>query len=300
MALEDFLWYLQSEKKMSPATISAYKSDLNSWQQEGFDWSAPNCVDKSILADAIEKLNIKGLKESTMARRMASLRSMIRFRNLMQPSWSQLLDLLPPAREEAPLPKALSVEQIKNFLNIEIDGLGGPSRMRALRNRALLELLYASGLRVSEIAALAWQNIDEDQGVLRIIGKGNKERFVPYSERAFGWVEKYRDEARQDWADSAPHKYKDLVFLSHRSKGLTRMAIWKIVHRRALECGLDDIHPHVLRHSFATHLLQGGADIRIVQALLGHSSLNTTERYLKIDDSELQKVFETLHPLKEA
>jgi len=224
---------------------------------------------------------------------------MIAFRNLFQPTWSKLLDDLPPGIEEPPLPKALSLDEVKQFLEIELDGLSGPARKRALRNRALLELTYASGLRVTEVAELSLQNIDEDQGVLRIVGKGSKERFVPYSDRSWSWVQKYIDEVREEWAESAPHKFRDTLFLSHRSRGLSRMGIWKIVNQRSLECGVDDVHPHMLRHSFATHLLQGGADIRVVQTLLGHSSLNTTERYLKIDDSELQKVFETLHPLRD-
>ena len=297
--LEDFLWYLQAERKMSPATLSAYKGDLQLWKECQLDWDSSKPILKEDITAALEAFDEHEFKASTSARKIAALRSVFRYRALFQPEWASLSDYLPSAKEDLPFPKALDVGEIKEFLEIEIDGLFGLKRKRALRNRALLELLYASGLRVTEAAELCWSHIDEDQGVLRIIGKGQKERFVPYSGRAFSWVEKYRDEVREDWAEGATLKFKDTVFLSHLSKGLTRMAIWKIVRQRSLECGIDDVHPHMLRHSFATHLLKGGADVRIVQMLLGHSSLNTTERYLKIDDSELKEIFATLHPLND-
>jgi integrase/recombinase XerD len=293
--LDDFLWYLQGEKRLASNSLAAYRSDLRVWKDAGlkvFDTTAPTRED---LLAVLEKFNEEAIKSSTLARRTASLRSYVRFRALFEAaSWEALLAELPAPREDLPFPKALSLEEIEQFLGFD----PGPDP-RLLRNRALLEIIYASGLRVSEALGLNWSAVDPEQRVLRVLGKGSKERFVPYSQRAAQWLERYRGRAWPDWQSKALKKHRDTVFLSHLSKPLTRMAAWKILQKRSLEAGLDlQVHPHMLRHSFATHLLQGGADVRVVQLLLGHSSLNTTERYLKISDSELRQVFDEFHPLR--
>jgi integrase/recombinase XerD len=292
--LDDFLWYLQCEKRLSPHSLSAYKADLKSWSKAGLDIFASSVPPEEKLLEALEVFEESEFKGSTQARRAASLRSFIRYRALLDPQWSHLLSKVPALREDLPFPKALSVSEVEKLLDFEVG-----ADQRLLRNRALLEILYASGLRVSEAIGLTWSAVDEDRGVLRIFGKGSKERFVPYSERAGEWLLRYREQAWSEWSDKALKKNKNFVFLSHLAKPLSRMGVWKIVHQRALEAGMDDsVHPHMLRHSFATHLIQGGADVRVVQLLLGHSSLNTTERYLKITDSELRQVFDEFHPLR--
>jgi len=293
-ALDDFLWYLQGEKRLSPNSLSAYKKDLQVWESAGLDLFGSRAPDETNLLESLEALDEREFKSSTQARRSASLRSFFRYRALGDSRWGELLSKIPSPKEELPFPKALSITEVDKLLAIEVF-----QESRLLRNRALVELLYASGLRVSEAISLTWSAVDEDRGVLRVFGKGNKERFVPYSERAGEWLFRYREEAWGDWADKALKKHKDTVFLSRLAKPLSRMAVWKIIHQRALEAGLDEgVHPHMLRHSFATHLIQGGADVRVVQLLLGHSSLNTTERYLKITDSELRQVFDEFHPLR--
>lgn len=297
--IEDFLWFLESEKKFSTATRDAYRSDLRTWVDVGLKILGKKLPLKPQMLSAIESLESRDFAASTVARKVAALRSFFRYRSLIEANdgWMELSSMLPPQREELPFPKALTLEELEEFLEISLDEGTPAKRKQKLRNRALLELVYASGLRISEAIDLRWGDIDEEQGVLKILGKGSKERFVPYSERAWSWLCKYRDSVWDDWSKAAAKKDKDIVFLSHLNKRLTRMAAWKIVSKRGLECGIDSMHPHVLRHSFATHLLQAGADVRTVQALVGHNSLNTTERYLKIDDSSLQKAFRTLHPL---
>lgn len=291
--LEDFLWYLQGEKRLSSNSLAAYRNDLLAWQKLGLPIFENKIFSEDELIESLEKQEVFDLKSSTQARRAASLRSLIRYRALTQSQWLELLNKIPAPKEELPFPKALSLDEIKLFLNLEV---GSDSRL--LRNRALMEIMYASGLRVSELLGLEWSAVDEDRGVLRILGKGHKERFVPFTERAGTWLFRYRDQVWGEWSKRALKKHRNVIFLSHLAKPLSRMGVWKILHLRSLEAMLETaVHPHMLRHSFATHLIQGGADVRVVQLLLGHSSLNTTERYLKISDAELQQVFDEFHPL---
>jgi integrase/recombinase XerD len=293
-AFEDFFWYLQGERRLATNSLAAYRGDLSSWQAGGLDLEAPQPPEAADLLKTLRSWERLNLEASTLARRTSSLRLYLRYRALRDPSWERLLSELPVGSQDAPLPKALSVDEVRALLHFE----PLPGEPEVLRNRALLELVYASGLRVSEACDLTWSQVDERQGVLRILGKGSKERLVPFSERAGDWLFRYRDLAWVGWAEAALKKHREHVFLSRRHKPLTRMAVWKILQRRSLEAGLDHVHPHQLRHSFATHLLQGGADVRVVQLLLGHSSLNTTERYLKIADDELRKLFDEIHPLR--
>jgi integrase/recombinase XerD len=292
--LDDFLWYLQGEKRLSKNSFEAYKNDLRAWNETGLGLLADSVPEVENLREALKNFEKENLKSSTLARRSASLRAYLRYRSLLDASWAPLIEEVPTPQEELPFPKALQIAEVEALLDFEPKG-----DARLLRNRALLELVYASGLRVSEAIHLQNSDIDENRGVLRILGKGQKERFVPYSERAGEWLELYREGAARDWAAGALKKHKETVFLSHLCRPLTRMGVWKILQKRSLEADIDcHVHPHMLRHSFATHLLQGGADVRVVQLLLGHSSLNTTERYLKITDSELRQVFDEFHPLR--
>ncbi|MEO5668008.1 MAG: tyrosine-type recombinase/integrase [Bdellovibrionota bacterium] len=292
--LEDFLWYLQGEKRLAANSLSAYRSDLKTWNAAGLKLFASSPPSTEELMDVLEAFEKEKFKSSTLSRRVASLRAYARYRLLFDARWQRLLEELPTPHEELPFPKALSLGEVEQLLDFD-----PVADARLLRNRALLELIYASGLRVSEAISLTWSAVEPERRILRVLGKGSKERFVPYSERAAGWLELYRERAWGDWQAKALKKHRDTIFLSHLAKPLTRMAVWKILQKRSLEGRLEtQVHPHMLRHSFATHLLQGGADVRVVQLLLGHSSLNTTERYLKITDSELRQVFDEFHPLR--
>jgi len=291
-ALEDFRAYMDGERRLSKNTVDSYLSDLNFWQLAGLDLSRPESPAAQSLRDALKTQSAQALSDATLARRSAALRLYVKFKSLQNPSWIGLLDEVPSGKLSSTFPKALDIDEIERLLDFEV------LEPRLLRNRALLELMYAAGLRVSEAITLQWSAVDERAGVLRVMGKGNKERLVPFSERAGHWLKKYREEIWPEWSAGAGRKDSEKVFLSHLKKGLSRMGVWKIIHQRALVAAIEGVHPHVLRHSFATHLLQGGADVRFVQLLLGHQSLNTTERYLKIADEELIKLFEEFHPLR--
>ena len=290
---ENFLHYLKAERRLAKNTVASYIGDLSAWRAAGLDFSENSSPSPTAFREVLQKLENLRLSQATAARRTASLRAYLRFRSLRNSSWESLMKLLPAGNVSEKAPKALSLREIELLLDFEPS-----SDSNALRNRALLELMYAAGLRVSEAINLEWSAVDERAGLLRVMGKGSKERLTPFTERAAHWLFLYKQRVWESWSKQALKRNANFVFLSSQKKPLSRMGVWKITKARALACGVDHVHPHVLRHSFATHLLQGGADIRFVQSLLGHSSLGTTERYIKLADDELIKVFAEIHPLR--
>ncbi len=292
--LEDFEWFCSSEKRLSQNTVSSYLFDLKAWVREGLNLESQQAPKVDEIREMLERFEkSEKIKASSLARRQSSLRAFARFRSFQAPHWEELLRVLIPGKVSEPWPAALSVADIEKLLDFEAPLF----EAQLVRNRALLELMYATGLRVSEALALEWNQVDERSQTLRVLGKGQKERMVPFTDRAWLHLSRYRESAWVTWSEGLPKEKAAVVFMSHLKKPLTRMAVWKILHKRSLVCGLEGVHPHVLRHSFATHLLQGGADVRFVQLLLGHSSLNTTERYLKLADDELKELFAKHHPL---
>lgn len=285
--VEDFLAFLELEQRSPKNTLEAYKNDLLYWSEIFEDFS----FSKEKILKALKKLQNSEFKESTQHRKRAVLRSYIRFLAYKNSDLVAYLDLIPLSLSEEPLPKALDKNEIEALIKtVETSG-----EARAERDSAFIHLLYSSGLRISEALTLSWKDIDEQRELLRVHGKGSKERFVPYSEAAAKALKRYKNGTWALWNQRFPRNLT--VFISARSSSLTRMAAWKNLSYWSQKAGIGHIHPHILRHSFATHLLAGGADVRIVQTLLGHTSLNTTERYLKIDDSEVRKLFEEYHPL---
>ena len=313
---EDFLSFLELEQRAANNTLEAYKSDLVQWSSI-IDLEKPLFLTKEKLNTALKKLTQSPFKESTQHRKRAVLRSYLRFLSYydakLNSKIGSLVDLIPLSLHEEPLPKALSVDEINALLSAAEKNTKKEYLSKAQRDACLLNFLYSSGLRISEALTLKWEDIDEQRQVLRVLGKGSKERFVPYTERSATALSRYQEGAWATWrtAVNPPVKAKgipkkllrkkmtsqELVFRTPRGTNLTRMGAWKCVSFWSQRAGLGHIHPHALRHSFATHLLAGGADVRVVQTLLGHSSLNTTERYLKIDDQDVRKLFEDFHPL---
>lgn len=288
---EDFLSFLELEQRSPRNTLDAYKNDLIFWTEVfGNIEDSSNFSKKSILA-ALKKLQSSDFKDSTQHRKRAVLRSYLRFLAYKDSTLSAFLDLIPLSLHEEPLPKALDREDIETLLSCIEDA----ADIRSERDSAFINLLYSSGLRISEALSLCWRDIDEQREVLRVHGKGAKERFVPYSGRSAKALNRYHSGTWLIWNKKFPKN--DKIFITPRSSSLSRMGAWKNLSYWSQKAGLGHIHPHILRHSFATHLLAGGADVRIVQSLLGHTSLNTTERYLKIDDAEVRKLFEEYHPL---
>ena len=187
------------------------------------------------------------------------------------------------------LPTVLGEEQIEKLLQAP-----DPDTLLYLRDVGLMELLYAGGLRASELAELDMSGVHFDLSVVRVLGKGQKERVVPIGLPAMRALRRYCEELREDLVRE--HAPTDRVFLSRTGQPITRVVVWQIVKRHAEKAGLENVHPHTLRHSFATHLLAGGADLRVVQELLGHSNLETTQIYTHVDRSRLKEVLTKFHP----
>jgi integrase/recombinase XerD len=241
------------------------------------------------LTDFIAGLHAGGLSTRSVARAVHSVRGLFRFAVR-----EGLLDDDPMENLRAPrafkaLPRALSMGQVESLLEAPDVGTG-----LGVRDRAILEVLYAAGLRVSELTSLRPQDVNLDLGVLTCTGKGGKERLVPLGQQAREWVRRYSHEVR---GSLLKRREAAFLFLNHRGGRLSRMGLWGIVRRHAVTAGLQRLlTPHVLRHSFATHLLERGADLRAVQAMLGHADISTTQIYTHVSRGRLRKVYDQFHP----
>ncbi len=299
-AVETYLDHLRVERGLASATIRAYDTDLRgfgSWLGER-DWrSGPEA--------ALEYLAELGrpprpLRPASHRRKAACIRAFYRFcygEELLDRDVASLLDL---PRAGRTLPDTLDREEVNALLDaIPLDGpLAG-------RDRALLELLYSSGLRVSEALGLDRQDLSIASASVRVIGKGDRERLVPVGDVAMAALERYLEEFRPAWLELAQKRATrpdaitrgGPIFLSSRGRRLARMDAWRIIRRAALLAGLTShVTPHTLRHSFATHLLEGGADLRVVQELLGHASITTTQLYTHLTGERIRQVYARAHP----
>ncbi len=297
-----FLSWLRVEKNFSPATIRAYTADLGQFARfcAGVEPAAPEAarrppptIDPALITlrtvrGFLGALSTQGLKTSSLGRKLAALRSFFRFLNregLLQGNPAR--PIRAPAKSKS-LPPVLTVDEAARLLETP----GGPPRS-PLRDRALLELLYSSGLRVSELSGLNLEDLDLPGGSVRVRGKGRKERIVPVGRKAVEAVQAYLARERRGNAGE-----EAAIFLNVRDGGrLTSRSVHRLLGARALRQGWPRrISPHALRHSFATHLLAGGADLRAIQEMLGHRSLSTTTRYTRLDTEQLTRVYESAHP----
>ncbi len=288
--IERFIEALWLEKGLSAHTQSAYRSDLallNGWlQARDVELQA---VGREVLLDHLAWRMNEGYKARSTARLISGMRGFYRF--LLREG---IIDADPTLQVDMPqlgrpLPKSLSEADVEALLAApDLDDPIG------LRDRAMLEVLYACGLRVSELVGLTLEQVNLRQGVLRVFGKGSKERLVPMGEEAIGWVERYCREARPALLAGRP---ADVLFPSLRGEQMTRQTFWHRIKHHAQVAGIaKSLSPHTLRHAFATHLLNHGADLRVVQMLLGHSDLSTTQIYTHIARARLQALHAQHHP----
>jgi integrase/recombinase XerD len=276
------------ERGLSDNTLNAYRSDLKSYCH--YLGSINKDLLTAVPSDALNFLgNFARSSTHSTARRLSSLRQF--YQHAMREGWSQTD---PIAQIESPrlgrsLPKSLSEQDVENLLNApNIDEALG------LRDRSMLELLYATGLRVSELVQLECGQINPRQGVVRVIGKGRKERLVPLGEEALFWLARYLQNAR---ALLLGENLSNHLYLSQRGGPMTRQTFWHIIKRHALRGGIHKpISPHTLRHAFATHLLNHGTDLRVVQLLLGHRNVSTTQIYTHVARSRLKELHARHHP----
>jgi integrase/recombinase XerD len=298
-AIEEFLTHLRVERGLAGATLRAYRADLLDFAASrgaatGWDTSAETAIRYLTMLGAPGPSRRTALRPTTLRRRAACLRGFYRFcfaEGLIRTDVAAHLDL---PRQPRLLPDVLSVEQVNRLLEAETGET--PS---AIRDRALLELLYASGLRISEAVGLDADDLSVESGLVRVIGKGDRERQVPVGEIATTWLGRYMAEVRPAWLalGKAPMARGGPLFLSVRGERLDRRRAWETLRRSARSAGLGEgVSPHTLRHSFATHLLEGGADLRIVQELLGHASISTTQLYTHLTGERIRDVYARAHP----
>ena len=291
LELEDYLHYIHIERGLADNTLAAYRRDLLKYidylnEIEKVDqWKQ---VDQSIVTRFLYHLNDHGAKSSTIARTLSTLRKFHQF--LVRES---IVSVDPTVHHESPaktrkLPKVLSTDEIEQLLAIESD------EPLLIRNKAMIETLYATGLRVSELINLTISDLHLMMGFVRCIGKGSKERIVPLGDIAKEAVEAYLYHARTHLVKG---KAVDALFVNHHGRPLTRQGFWKILKLIAKEKGIEkNITPHMLRHSFATHLLENGADLRAVQEMLGHSDISTTQIYTHVSRKRLRDIYGQHHP----
>jgi len=292
-AITDFLDELRVSRRLAHNTLLAYERDLARLfafaEEEGHDVVK---LDRHDLEAFVRALMSSGLSPRSVARSVASIRGLYRFLVLDGQLSASPADDVHAPRAWPALPKFLSLDEVDRLL--EQPNTGTPA---GTRDRALLELLYATGMRASELLSLRVGDINLDGGFLTCVGKGAKERVVPIGRVATGWVRTYLASARPVLDK---HHSSEFLFLNARGgRSLSRVGFWKIVKRYGLQAGLRrDLSPHTLRHSFATHLLERGADLRVIQTLLGHADLSTTQIYTHILEARLKAVYEEFHPRK--
>jgi integrase/recombinase XerD len=288
-ALQLFLEYLTVEKGLAQNTIQSYSRDLAKFlgflKKEKLAWTS---VREDDLVRFVHQESRTGLSARSMARLISALKSFFRFLVL-----SGFLKKNPTSELSSPstwlsLPKVLTVKEVEELLCATDE-----KSPQGLRDRAMLEVLYGSGLRVSELVSLKPPDLNLDDGFLICRGKGGKERIVPLGRAACGFVERYLREVRPRFeAESSP-----FLFLTRRGRGFTRQGFWKLLKQYARKVGLAaKISPHTLRHSFATHLLERGADLRSVQLMLGHSQITTTQIYTHVSRDRLRRAYDQFHP----
>ncbi len=283
--IQQFLRYLEIEKGVSPHTLRAYGKDL-----KAFSNHVKSKVEDIELNDirgfVAEEIN-SGHKKTTAGRRLAAVRSFLKFLYREGYIKSNPAKLVPTPKLPKMLPKFLSVDDVFSLVE-KPEGIG----FLPARDRAILELLYSSGLRVSELAGLNAEDINVREGLVKVKGKGKKERIVPVGTKAVEAIKTYLIER------VLLRKKDNALFLNKNGKRLTDRSIRRIVIKYAKAIGVNSrIGPHTLRHTFASHLLQGGADLRVIQELLGHSSLSTTQKYTHLDITHLMDTYDKAHPL---
>ena len=293
--LDEFLTYLRVEAALAVATRDAYRRDLEDLVTD-LHQQRVNCltaVAPEHLAGHLRRLHKdRDLQPVSIARHLATIRIFFRFlaaNGVIGDSPARLLES--PVRWRR-LPGVLSPVRMRKLL-----AAPSPEYGRLwLRDKALLELMYASGLRATEVGRLAVNEYNATLGVLIVTGKGDRQRMVPVGKPAREWTDRYVETLRPKLAQWDDDRHAGRLLLSNTGRPLERVAVWQIVRRNALRAGLGDIHPHMLRHSFATHLLAGGADLRTIQELLGHSDISTTQIYTHVDRSRLREVIKKHHP----
>ena len=289
VTIDGYLAYLRDVRRMSPNTVESYARDLAALaafaEKRQLD---PAALDRRDLEAFVRSQMASGLSPRSTARAVACVRGFYKFLAVEQRRESSPADDLRAPRAWAALPKFLDLDEVDRLL-----AQPDVSKPRGLRDKALISVLYATGLRVSELISLRLPNLHLQEGYLTCIGKGDKERIVPIGQEATDWVRRYLADARPKLAP----KSSPWLFVNARGGPLSRVGFWKLLKEYGVKAGITrHISPHVLRHSFATHLLDRGADLRAIQMMLGHADLSTTQIYTHVLEARLRSVYDRFHP----
>jgi integrase/recombinase XerD len=289
--VREFLTYLRVECGLAENTLSAYGADLKRLRRSlaSRGVADPAEIEGTHLVEHLRDLRHEGLDSTSIARHLATLRAFGRFLvhyNYREHDPAELLERPTAWRR---LPRGLPVDHIEKLLEAP-----DPAERLYLRDRSLLELMYATGCRAGEVGLIRLEDWDETLGVVRITGKGARQRIVPVGRPAMRIVREYLTELRPELVRE--ERPSDRLLLTERGTPMSRFTVFAVVKKHAARAGLSEVHPHKLRHTFATHLLSGGADLRVVQELLGHARITTTQVYTHVDQSRLKSVVERHHP----
>jgi integrase/recombinase XerD len=292
-----YLDYLAVEKGLSKNTLESYGRDIGKYVNFLESKGVPgfSAAGRTEMRELVETLKRSGLSSASVARTLAAVKGLHRFLLLEGLSKTDPTEALETPKRGLQLPKALTGAEVETILAAPVaDGSEAFRGLEALRDRAMLETMYAAGLRVSELVGLPSDGVNFEVGFLKVTGKGSKDRLIPLGQAALAAIREYLEASR-------PLLLKQrecaALFVTRRGHGMTRQGFWKIVGKYAKAAGIKkDISPHMLRHSFATHLLEHGADLRSVQMMLGHADISTTQIYTKVEVSRLKKMHEEMHP----
>jgi len=290
--LKEYLSSLKLERNLSENTISSYKNDIRSFIifLTSLNINDPDKITYKDINSFFASLSDLGLSDTSSARYNSSLKGFFKYLFLNSYIRINPMDRVASAKIHKNLPIVLNVNEIQKILDAP-----DINKKLGLRDKAILEMFYACGLRVSELLNIKLSDLFFDQEMIRVFGKGSKERLVPIGSSAINWIGEYLKKSRSLLIKKL--KSANYLFLNNRGTKLTRMSAWKIVDRYVKEAGIKrKVHPHTFRHSFATHLLEGGADLRAVQEMLGHADISTTQIYTHIDREYLKQVHKEFHP----
>lgn len=290
--IDEYLTYLKLERGLSDSSISSYRQDLKQYNQylSDEDVAGVEQITTEILVTFLQFLSLNGKSNKTIIRIQSTLRNFHQFLQL-----EQVLDTNPALRlstpkEERELPVVLTIDEMDKLLH------SPDNTSQGIRDNAIMELLYASGLRVSELINLRTSDLNLEMGFIHVYGKGDKERIVPTTNYVAEKLEHYMKNER---LKLLKQENTNILFLTNRGRGFTRQGLWKTIKKYVLISGIDkNITPHTFRHSFATHLIENGADLRAVQEMLGHSDISTTQVYTQISATKIREMYKQFHPRK--
>ncbi|MGY3746909.1 site-specific tyrosine recombinase XerD [Vagococcus salmoninarum] len=290
--LNDYIHYLQVERGLSDNTIVSYRRDLEQYldfltENQITTWET---VDRFFIMSFLKKLTVEKKSSATITRMVSSLRKFHQFLRQERYTDNDPMQHIETPKKAQKLPKTLSIPEIERLIEAP-----NTSNKYGIRDRAILEVMYATGLRVTELISLKLDDLHLSLGLIQTIGKGDKERIIPLGDLAIKWIQIYLDDSRPKLA----RKGQDVtaLFLNHHGRGFSRQGIWKNLKAYVVDAKIEkEVTPHTLRHSFATHLLENGADLRIVQELLGHADISTTQIYTHITKQRMADVYKDYFP----